>query len=185
MEYQTLYEAWMREKGNAELQPLSKGFYAEASAFVRAEREEAQMLDERSLRARLLVDERNRIQRLLTDLIELRFKKASQIILGGKAPATDLLASEEEVVVRELSTAREQVELLLRSVLRGHLPQITEVQSRRKSRVLIRFLQDIPAIVGPNTRVYGPFKVEDIAALPFENAESLIKRGVAVRLEPE
>jgi DNA replication factor GINS len=185
LEYQSLYEVWLREKGSIELQPLGKGFYAEASAFMRAQKEEAQMLDERSLRARLLLDELYRIQKLLTDLIELRFKKISHMIFSGKALATDLLTSEEEVVARGLSTTRGQVELILRNVLRGHVPQITEDQSKRRTRVLIRFLQDIPAIVGPNTRLYGPFKTEDIAALPFENAESLIKRGVAVRVEPE
>lgn len=185
MEYQFLYETWMREKGSAELQPLSKGFYAEVGAFVRAKREEAQMLDERSLRSRLLVDELNRVQKLVTDLAELRFRKASQMVFTEKALATDLLSSEEEVMVRGMAAVKDQSKMLLRSVLRGQIPKILEEQSRKKSRLLIRLLQDIPAIVGPNTRVYGPFKAEDIAALPIENAESLIKRGVAVRVEPE
>jgi len=185
LEYQILYEAWMREKGSVELQPLGKGFYAEASAFVRAKREEVQMLDERSLRSRLLVNELNRVQRFVTDLTELRFRKASQMILAGKTPALDLLSSEEEVICGGMYAAKDQVEILLKSVLRGHLPQFTQEQDRKKSRLLIRLLQDIPAIVGPNTRVYGPFKAEDVAALPFENAESLIKRGIAVRVEPE
>ena len=185
MEYQILYVAWMREKGSVELQPLSKGFYAEVSAFVRAKREEVQMLDERSLRSRLLVDEFNRVQRLVTDLTELRFRKASQMVLAEKAPAPDLLSFEEEVMVRGMAASKDQSKMLLRSVLRGQIPQITEEQSRKKSRLLIRLLQNIPAIVGPNTRVYGPFKAEDIAALPIENAESLIKRGIAVKVEIE
>jgi len=185
LEYQILYEAWIREKGSVELQPLSRGFYADVSAFVRAKKEEAQMLDERSLRSRLLVEELNRVQRLVTDLTGLRFRKALQMTLAEKAPAPDLLSSEEEVIVRGMEAAKDQSKMLLRSVLRGQIPQIAEEQGRKKSRLLIRLLQDIPAIVGPNTRVYGPFRTEDIAALPIENAESLIKRGVAVRVEPE
>ena len=54
-----------------------------------------------------------------------------------------------------------------------------------KGILLIRFLQPIPAIVGLNAKVYGPFKVEDVASLPIENAESLIKRGIAVKVEIE
>ncbi len=185
MEYQTLYETWTREKESVELQPLSKGFYSDVGAFVRAKREEAQMLDERSLRSRLLVDELNRIQRIVTDLTELRFRKALQIILAKEAPTPGHLSSEEEVIVRGIVAAKNQSTMLLRSVLRGQIPQIPEEQGRKRSRLLIRFLQEIPAIVGPNTRVYGPFKAEDIAALPIENAESLIKRGVAVRVESE
>jgi DNA replication factor GINS len=46
-------------------------------------------------------------------------------------------------------------------------------------RILVRFLQAIPAIIGPDMKAYGPFKEEDVASLPAENAEILITRGVA------
>jgi DNA replication factor GINS len=49
--------------------------------------------------------------------------------------------------------------------------------------MIVRFLQDIPSIVGSNTKIYGPFKAEDIATLPIDNAESLIKRGIALKVE--
>jgi DNA replication factor GINS len=185
LEYQTLYEIWKREKESIELQPLSKGFYAELSNLVRAEREEAQMLDERSLRSQLFQNELAKIKKILTDLIECRFRKALQMILSGSIPGAELLASEEESIIRGISATKAQVEMLLRSVLEGRLPQIIEDVKGRQSRVVIRLLQDMPAIIGTNTSVYGPFKAEDIAALPLENAESLIKRGVAVRVEPE
>ncbi len=34
-------------------------------------------------------------------------------------------------------------------------------------------------------RAYGPFKPEDIATLPKENARTLIKQGVAVEVETQ
>jgi len=46
-------------------------------------------------------------------------------------------------------------------------------------RVLVRFLQDISSFVGVDLESYGPFKREDIANLPRENAEALIKQGLA------
>jgi DNA replication factor GINS len=49
--------------------------------------------------------------------------------------------------------------------------------------VILRFLKEIPAIVGADMKTYGPFKPEDIASLPVENAKVLIKQGVAVEVE--
>jgi len=43
----------------------------------------------------------------------------------------------------------------------------------------IRFLKDTPAIVGTDFKTYGPFKKDDIAALPSENAKIFIKVGIA------
>jgi hypothetical protein len=45
--------------------------------------------------------------------------------------------------------------------------------------VKVRFLKEIPSIVGADMKVYGPFKEGDIAELPKVNAEVLVKQGVA------
>lgn len=45
--------------------------------------------------------------------------------------------------------------------------------------VEVRFLKDMPAIVGVDMKTYGPFKKGTLAALPKENASILIKMGVA------
>jgi len=186
LQYQTLYEIWKREKESSELQPLQKGFYAEASALVRAMKDEAQMLDERSLRAQLLAKERDRAHRLLRDMVEIRFQKICRMVLKGDIPATDLLASEEGSIVNGLASVKDEVGGILRAILSGRPPHVARVRAGEKARrVMVRFLQDIPSIVGPNTRTYGPFKTEDIATLPVENAESLIKRGIALRVEVE
>lgn len=186
MEYQTLYEAWKKEKEGSGLQPLHKGFYAEASAFVRSKKDEAQMLDERSLRARLLVKQQARAYRLLKSLVEARSQKICKMVLNGEAPNRDLLTYEEESIVNDLASVKDEFDSLLRAVLSGRIPHVGKVHvGERPHRVMVRFLQDIPSIVGPNARIYGPFKAEDIATLPAENAESLIKRGVALRVEVE
>jgi hypothetical protein len=45
--------------------------------------------------------------------------------------------------------------------------------------VRVRFLRDIPAIVGADMKTYGPFKEGEIAELPKPNAEALVKQEVA------
>jgi len=36
-----------------------------------------------------------------------------------------------------------------------------------------------------NMKTYGPFKLEDIASLPKENARTLIKQGAAIEAETQ
>ena len=50
-------------------------------------------------------------------------------------------------------------------------------------RAVLRFLKDVPAIIGADMKTYGPFKVEDVASLPIENAKVLIKQGLAEKVE--
>lgn len=46
--------------------------------------------------------------------------------------------------------------------------------------VKIRVLEDLPAIVGADLKTYGPFKKREVYEIPKENAEDLVKKGVAI-----
>jgi DNA replication initiation complex subunit (GINS family) len=49
--------------------------------------------------------------------------------------------------------------------------------------IVVRFLQDIPEIVGVDMKSYGPFKKEDVASLPIPNAQALVKQGAVREIE--
>jgi DNA replication factor GINS len=186
LQYLTLYETWKKEKESSALQSIRKGFYTEASALIREQKDETQILDERSLRAQLLAKQQVRANRVLKDLVEIRFKKICHIIINGETPSIELLTSEEENIVNSLMSVKDEFDRLLKVVLSGRPPHVKKAHIGEASRrIMVRFMQDIPSIVGANARTYGPFKAEDIATLPAENAESLIKRGVALRVEVE
>lgn len=51
--------------------------------------------------------------------------------------------------------------------------------------VEVRFLKDLPAIVGADMYVYGPFKAGRVYALPKENARIFLKLGVAKAVREE
>ena len=77
-----------------------------------------------------------------------------------------------------------QIKNFTRKTLKGQSLNTKESKRKEKSKILVvRFLNELPAIVGSNMKIYGPFKIEDVVSLPTENAESLIKRGVAVTVE--
>ena len=50
-------------------------------------------------------------------------------------------------------------------------------------RVALRFIKNIPTIIGADMKTYGPFIAEDVASLPVENAKMLVKQGLAVSVE--
>ncbi len=180
MSYSLLYDAWKREKENHELQPLDKAFYVNLSQYLQRQREELQMLDEKTLKAQLISEEKERIRKLLSDLIRSRYRKIFNKVLEGKTIPTDVLTSEEEVSYSGIASTRQHVEDVIKDVLRGRTPKVEGVKLVEKpKRILVRFLQAIPAIIGPDMKAYGPFKEEDVASLPAENAEVLITRGVA------
>ena len=184
MKYTTLYESWKKEKEENSLQVLQKSFYSEASAFIRSQKDEMQTLDERSLAAQLLAKQQLRSQRLLAELIDTRFKKIFHLVLGAKPPNPELVTLEEASILNDVFSLEEEFEKLSKSVLNGRPYHYSRESTTEPSKkMIVRFLQDIPSIVGSNTRIYGPFKVEEIATLPLDNAESLIKRGIALKVE--
>ena len=104
-------------------------------------------------------------------------------VLDGKTNSSALLTSEEEVSYSGISSTWKHVEDVLKDVLRGRIPAVRGVKPAEKpKRILVRFLKAIPAIIGPDMKAYGPFNEEDVASLPAENAEVLLKRGVAMEV---
>jgi len=183
MDFSTLYEAWKREKENNELQSLNKQFYMELSKYRQTYLEELQMLDDKTLRAQLSTENNLRIEKLFKDLVWTRYGKTCKIVQGGKIVSMNLLTHEEESIYKDITSSFEKATNLEKDINRGHIVQFTNSNTAKLG--FIRFLQAIPAIVGSDTRIYGPFKVEDVASLPIDNAESLIKRGIAVKVEIE
>ena len=123
----------------------------------------------------------------MKDIIWSRYRKIFESASCGKHVSIDLLTSEEEIINRDMLLAFERIKILEKDILGGHVPKLKGVRGEEKPRriLLVRFMQAIPAIVGPNAKTYGPFKAEDVASLPIENAESLIKRGIAVKVDTE
>ncbi|MDQ1281595.1 MAG: replication factor [Thermoproteota archaeon] len=184
MDYQELYEAWKREKKGTELQALDKKFYSNLSQYIKDQIEDSETLDENAIKGRLIARECMNMKRLLTSLVECRYRKILKEVLDRKQIPLEILTDEEEIIYSSILSTRNETDLILKDTLRGRVPEIKEIRIVEKpKRILVRFLQAIPAIVGQDIRAYGPFKAEDVAALPFENAEILIKRGVAKEVE--
>jgi len=63
------------------------------------------------------------------------------------------------------------------------VPQVDAKPPQKAGLKVVRFLQAVPAIMGIDMKTYGPFEPEDVVSLPVENAENLIRRGIAKEVE--
>ena len=181
--YTTLYHLWELEKDQQELQPLNRTFFQDLSRYVKSLREELQSLDEKTWKAELLLEEQKRIKTLLSDLTVTRFQKMLDAVKNERDLTSDQLTTEEEYSYNALQLTWKHLQTVITDILRGRPPKIvSDLSMEKPKRLLIRFLQAIPAIVGPDMKTYGPFKEEDVAYLPIENAEVLIKRNIAIKV---
>ncbi len=180
--YDELYKAWLKEKENTELQKLPRDFYVKLADYVSRTRQEGRMLDRKSAKARLISQELSNLKRLIRELATLRFKKLVSQAESGKLMERGALTREEEGMLLEVRPSFEKFQSFLKGSLRGKILNIKEETEPSKKR-LLRFLQEVPAIIGVDLKSYGPFLVEDVATLPVENAKVLLENGVAMEIE--
>ncbi|MCX8171199.1 MAG: hypothetical protein N3E47_04415 [Candidatus Bathyarchaeota archaeon] len=179
--YDELFEAWRRERENAGLQSLPKDFYVRLADYVRRIREERRMMDEESVRGRLLQIEEENVKRMIYDLIRMRYDKILHMAAGGEVVPLSALTEEEEGVYSSLSICVEAYKRLLDDVMQGRRPRKANFRETG-GFIVVRIIKEIPQIVGVDMKIYGPFKPEDIATLPEENAKALIKQGAAMEI---
>ena len=181
--YNELFEAWRREKENAGIQPLPRGFYARVAEYIKKVREERRMLDEKTVKGRLLGKEGENARSMAEELVRTRYEKMMRMIMGGDIVPTTSLTEEEESLYRDGTSQADSFQNFTKNIMQGRLPK--ESKTRPKGIIVVRILQEIPEIIGVDLRTYGPFKPEDIATLPKENARTLIKQGAAVEVETQ
>ncbi|PVX27467.1 MAG: hypothetical protein CW716_02145 [Candidatus Bathyarchaeum sp.] len=180
--YNELYELWKKEKENENaIQRLPKNFYAKIPDYIKKTREENRMLDKKTTKAKLLSLEFRNVKIMAGELFKLRYRKLWEKALARETVARDALTEEEEKLYGEILSLAEAYYAFSKDILRGHLSVIKK--DAKQTMVVLRFVQEIPALVGSDLKTYGPFAPEDIATLPPENARVLVKQGIAVRVD--
>jgi len=179
--YNELYEIWKQELESIELGRLPVDFYSRIAEYLRKIKEESRMLDKKTVRAILLQKEMRNVKYMLRELIRARYRKLVRKVARGEKIPLDVLTAEEEKFYTGFSPLAEAYKGFIKNILRGYVLK-TKVELEHKS-VVLRFLKDVPAIIGVDMKTYGPFKVEDVASLPVDNAKILIKQGLAEKVE--
>lgn len=176
--YDEVFEAWRREFQSTDLHSLRPTFFKDVASYVRRLKEAQRNLDQKSLKAVLLEEELERLTKIVGQLVDCRLGKLWDAARNRKVP----VEVPEKWLLEEFTEIARHVSRFKEDVNQGAEP--SALPERKKDKLVVRFVKDLPAIIGVDLRTHGPFKAEDIANLPFENAESLIRQGAAVEIRP-
>jgi DNA replication factor GINS len=93
------------------------------------------------------------------------------------------LTDEEKYVFYGNREREHRINIVLNMLFEGK-PKTLEkiVSSINQNYVILRFLGSLEQFVGINMNKYGPFKKDDVAILPFENARSIIENNKAIEI---
>jgi len=175
--YDELQEAWKRELHNPELQPSRSGLFKDLSSYIKRLIEAQKNLDAKSLKAVVMEEEILRLGQLLTQFLNRRLDK---LWLQASLVQSTGLEYTEKLAHQAISGILRDYDKMKQALLQGQEP--SHSTSKNGELVLIRFVKDVPSIIGVDLKAHGPFHKEDVARLPQENADSLIRQGAAVEI---
>jgi DNA replication initiation complex subunit (GINS family) len=192
--YTRLHEAWENETKRGELQNIPDDFLHEMKNYINQLNKTSANAD--TLSGALTLTERKYANQMLKELTEIRLDKIIKSELNGLPINAQAMIPEEQKLhsnIRQLlSGYRQDIEQAPPrqqptpvAPRKEPTPQPPKVDEQDTELVLIRFLQSLPAIMGIDMKAYGPFQPEELATIPRQNAENLIKRGIAKRVETD
>jgi DNA replication factor GINS len=171
-----IYKAWKSEKTSPTPQPLPQDFYRRAESYLRGL--QGDLSDTRTLQSQLNQKEMEVATRLLQELRQTRIRKLVTAARDGDEVNPADLTDDEKRLVESLNESL--ADSKRKETNRANAPP---TEPERIIMSVVRFLQDIPEIVGTDLKIYGPYKKEDVGSLPSQNAEALMKQGAAKMIE--
>jgi len=115
-------------------------------------------------------------------LIKIRLEK----ILKSSDLEISHLLDEEKFIFDSQENEQERIEMIISAIINGKSKFLESLaQNHKTKKVVIRFLSEVDEIVGSDLEKYGPFRTEDIATIPYENAQALIAKNIATKVHWE
>lgn len=174
----TLYGTLLRESENDSIQEIDPNFYKMFSNFLgKIKKEEYDNIDSKIKTALV-----NMITELLSLLMKIRLEKA----INSKQSLRSSLLDEEKFILDKNVERQENKEMILSAIISGKSKLLESLSKAHKEKdTVVRFLKEMDPIVGVNLEKYGPFKAEDVATIPHENAQALFSKNIAVKVRIE
>jgi DNA replication initiation complex subunit (GINS family) len=199
LSYKKLLNAWKKERESSEVQDIPEGFILEMRKYISVLNQTP--TDPDTLMGNIVQKERKYAAQMLSELVNNRIEKIILSELNGLPLDAKSLTPEEQKLysnIRQLIAGyKEGVELpdVEKFTPTPESPSVDVAPSsevikqspgKEVEMLVVRFLQQVPAIMGIDMKAYGPFSKEDVASIPRQNALNLIRRGIAkpVDIEP-
>ena len=178
IDIQSLHSIVLRETESDSIQELEPDFYRNLSDFLgNLKKQEFDGIESKIKQS--LIDMTSELTSLL---LSIRLEKT---IKSDGIDFTNLL-DEEKFILDTEEQKRERTEMIFSATINGKSKFLESISQNHKTKtIVLRFLQNVDEIVGADFEKYGPFKPEDIATLPYENAQALITKKIATKIHWE
>ena len=174
----SLHHIVLRETENDSILEIDPFFYRNLSVFIGNLRKQEFDGVESKIKDAMI----EMATELTSLLINIRLDK----ILESSDLEIGYLLDEEKFILDSQEEKRERIEMILSATINGKSKFLESLaQNHKTKKIVIRFLNNIDEIVGADLEKYGPFKTEDIATIPYENAQALIAKNVATKVHWE
>ncbi len=159
--YESIRKIIDEEKESPNLTKIPEDFFTQAKAYLTKK----SSVDKDDWRV-------ESAKRRLQDIIDIREKKIvnSALYAARSKTVPENLTPEETVFFNSLL-----------NIIKGFRKDVDSIIEIRDDLVAMK--QDIEEFVGINMKNYGPYKAGDIATLPKQNAELLVNKGIAERIQ--
>jgi DNA replication factor GINS len=94
------------------------------------------------------------------------------------------LTEEEKYIMNAENESERRKNDILLTIVKGRPKLLESISKRiRSERIVVRFVKPMEKFIGVDMDGYGPFRQEDVAVIPFENARSLIENNHAIEVQ--
>ena len=174
----SLHNTVLRETENDSLLEIKPNFYRNLSDFIGNLRKQEFDGVENKIKDTMI----EMASELTSLLIHIRLEKIS----NSNDFDISYLLDEEKFILDSQEEQNERTEMILSATINGKSKFLESLAENHKiKKVVIRFLSEVDEIIGADLEKYGPFKIEDIATIPYENAQALIAKKIATKVRWE
>ncbi len=173
-----LHHIVLRETESDSIQEINPDFYRNLSDFI-GDLKKQEFDGVESKIKETIIDTATELTSLLINIRLDKISKSDNIDFKN-------LLDEEKFILDAEEEQRERTEMILSATINGKSKFLESISQNHKTKtVVIRFLQEVDEIIGADLEKYGPFKTEDIATIPYENAQALIAKNIATKVRWE
>ena len=173
-----LHHTVLRETEDDSILEIDPNFYRNLSDFIgNLKKQEFDGVENKIKNT--LIEMATELTSLLIHIRLDKISKSKEIEIGN-------LLDEEKFILDSQEEQRERIEMILSATINGKSKFLESLsQNHKTKKIVIRFLNEVDEIVGADLEKYGPFKTEDIATIPYENAQALIAKNIATKVRWE
>jgi len=173
-----LYNTLLREAENDAMLEVAPDLYVSISHFIG----KLKNVDYDGVEGKVMNKLVNMISEITSLLLKIRLEKA---IKTNKIDYNNL-THEEKFILEAQDEVEERKKIILSGTLNGKPKLLESIAQNHKTKLTaVRFLNEMDQIIGSDLGKYGPFKEEDIATIPYENAQALIIKNIATKIRWE